>query len=207
MKRLLFIISLILGTLSVCAQTMMDQKIDKTLNYTKKIFKNMEYGIKSVANYSGIIGLDKTSYYIGFNSGIYARYNLDSNIAIQPELVFSQQKFKRTSPKETITNNYLKLPIMLQCRLIDRLFFEVGPQLGFLVKETNYKLDKSTSIKANKFDLSLAVGARYDVGQYFEIPNLDLTVRYDFGLTNVYKHSKISKSRNAVLQSGLAYSF
>ncbi|WP_103327286.1 porin family protein [Bacteroidetes bacterium endosymbiont of Geopemphigus sp.] len=205
MKKLFLTIGLFSGVLSTQSQTI-GQRLDKTIECTKKVFKQMEYGVKSGVNFSSVISLNNISSRTGFNAGVYGRYNIDQDMSIQPELLFSSQGFKNKSLKETVSNGYLNIPIMFQYRLVDSLAFEMGPQLGFAINKDNYHPGDSPK-KANGFDFSLTLGVKYDVSQYFKVPDLGLTARYTIGLTNVYKADKISSNKNSVFQTGLAYVF
>lgn len=205
MKRLFITISLITGILSANAQTI-GQKVDQTISHTKEVLKKMQYGVKGGINFSNVKGLGNKSFLIGFNLGVFGRYHIDQNMAIQPELLFSSQRFKTKSSRQVLSNGYLNIPIMFQYRLVDTLAFEVGPQLGFAIIK-QYYYENGPGIKPATFDFSMAIGAKYDIGQYFQLTGLDLTARYTIGLTNVYKANNISSNKNSVLQTGLAYTF
>jgi hypothetical protein len=76
-------------------------------------------------------------------------------------------------------------------------------QPAFLTSAKDKTSGNSVDIKdaCNKFDFSIPVGLSY------EISNVVIDARYNFGLTKVYKGSDVIKSKNSVIQITLGYKF
>lgn len=211
MKKLLLTVGFLATTLFLSAQTVgqkMGKVVDKAIDETEIVFNQMRYGIKVGVNVSDVTNFS-TSSMIGFYAGAYGRYDLERDMAIQPELLISHQgsKINEENIKETLANTYLHLPILFKYRLIQGLYLEVGPQLGFALSKDKVIKYGDNTLKAKTFDFAFAIGADYNIGKHFDLPYLDLTGRYTVGLTNVYKKKSADKNKNLVFQIGLAYIF
>ena len=75
----------------------------------------------------------------GFHAGGVLRWRLSDHVAIQPELVFSQQGSNNRNPRVPITLenktklSYLNLPILVKVYLGNVVNLQVGPQFGLLL--------------------------------------------------------------------------
>ncbi|MCC9137840.1 porin family protein [Pontibacter silvestris] len=103
-----------------------------------------QVGIKAGLNYTTFKGDDAKNYDYrpGYTVGVTARKEINNHIGIQPELLFTSKGAKtettngNTTSKEKTRLNYLDVPVLLSIQT-SGLFFEVGPQISFLLKGTH----------------------------------------------------------------------
>ncbi|XOD67699.1 MAG: porin family protein [Flavobacteriales bacterium Tduv] len=213
MKKLILTLFFLTSTMFLSAQTVgqkVGKAIDKTIDGTEKLFKEMHYGVKAKLNVSNVTCISESGI-TGFYTGLYGRYTLDKDISIQSELLISRQgsKIKTGARKVTISNTYLNIPVLFKYRMGKWFRLETGPQIGFALgkdKLANFGVNKEI-LKAKTFDFSFAIGLDYNIGRHFDLNNLDLTGRYTIGLTDVYKAKNVRTNKNSVFQVGLAYAF
>lgn len=115
---------------------------------------------------------------------------------------------------------YINIPLMLNCYVVDGLAVKIGAQLGALVDARDKY--KSVEITKNQ-DLSNTYGERTDVknklnddcnkvdfsipiGLSYEYMNVILDARYNWGLTNIYKIDGV-KSKNRFATVTIGYRF
>jgi len=114
---------------------------------------------------------------------------------------------------------YVSLPVLLNAYLADGLAVKAGVQLGYLVKasdkydetwgnieEGNAHIDMGSSsvnedmtANFNRLDFSIPVGISY------EYSNIVIDLRYNIGLTKVFKNIPTENGRNQVLMVTLGY--
>jgi hypothetical protein len=68
--------------------------------------------------------------------------------------------------------HYLNIPVLVSYQPMSRLFLEIGPELGLLLKQ-NLLVDRSV-------DLGAAAGIRYNL-----TPVINVNIRYNHGLMNL----------------------
>ena len=94
------------------------------------------FGVKAGANLANISGKDTedAKNLVGLSAGIMADVSFSDLISFHPELLYSQKGVKYESGGATlqIRTSYLDLPLLLRVKA-DGLFFEAGPQVGFLI--------------------------------------------------------------------------
>jgi hypothetical protein len=166
-------------------------------------------GIKGGYNLSSVSfdGVSETAKLHGFHIGIYGESYLGKYISIQPEVLYSQQGYKRTDDNGTLTQklDYLNIPLMLKLYPVKSFFIEAGPQVGFSIahKETydsDFILgDTSAELEPSNFDwgVNLGVGFKSDAG-------LSLGARYHIGQSDIYDENK---PKNRVWQVYVAFEF
>jgi hypothetical protein len=171
--------------------------------------QSLQFGIKAGANFANVNGDGlqgtSTSSLVGFNGGVFLGLGFTDNLSLQPELVYSGQGFKESESGETgtQTENYINIPVLLKYKLPVGLYFETGPQIGFLMsakaKASGFSVDDKASFKST--DFSWAIGAG------FQIPStqLGIDVRYNIGLANIANDNGSGSVKNGVLQVGLTY--
>lgn len=170
--------------------------------------QELDLGLKAGANFSNFSdakGLDMSSK-TGFQIGAFAAIRM-GNIAIQPELLYSQQGAKFKAKKVDL--NYVNVPVMLKYYIFNGLNVQVGPQFGFVVDDNIGKVfgGISEGVKSQKFDLSGLVGVGFDLPL-----GIRLDGRYNFGLSKAIKaQSEIDmvdpSVKNNVFTLSLGYSF
>jgi hypothetical protein len=142
---------------------------------------------------------------IGFHAGLYYHLFFNENIAIQPELLFSQKGAKIDfSGFEVKTNfSYIDLPVLVRYQVVDFLNLHAGPQVGFLISANAVADDEKEDIKDdfNTIDFGLAFGAGVDLPM-----GLNFTLRYVLGLANIASETEGDESlKNNVLQVSVGY--
>lgn len=145
--------------------------------------QELDLGLKAGANFSDfsdVKGLDMSSK-TGFQVGAFAAIKM-GNLAIQPELLYSQQGAKFKS--KDIDLNYVNVPVMIKYYIISGLNIQAGPQFGFVVDDNLGKVFTGINdgVKSNKFDMSGLVGIGFDLPL-----GIRLDGRYNFGLSKAIK--------------------
>ena len=191
-KNLIFA-SLALGLISITGM----QAQDKTASY----------GFKGGLNFSNLYSdnVDDNNVLTGFNAGLYAKFPITNNIAIQPEISYTTKgaelvynnAFVQGTAKFNV--NYIEVPVILVMNITDNFNVQVGPYAAYMVsgKTTNNSniFSSQTELDTkdfNKFDAGIAGGLGVDL----DVVNFG--VRYNYGLTNV------GKERN---YGGTSYTF
>lgn len=189
--------------------------------------QEIKYGIKAGLNIADFGGdAEDTNVRAGFHAGVLAEIKF-GNLAIQPEILYSQQgsktKFNYYTPgtpdstiEYTAKSAYINVPIALKYYVIEGLSLQAGPQVGFLVsaKEegeitaAGESVTVETDVKDGyeKVDFSLFGGVGYDlpIGVFFQ-------ARYYAGLTNFAKENNEEpenmKLTNNVFSFSVGYKF
>src|SRR5689334_6936348 len=83
---------------------------------------------------------------VGFHGGLFANIPVSSQIAVQPEAVYSSQGAKYTAGGvvHSLALNYVNIPVMLQAMVGRGFYAEVGPQLGILTGTADKVNDQET---------------------------------------------------------------
>jgi hypothetical protein len=173
--------------------------------------QSIRFGVKAGANFSnasgdGLQGLS-TSTLVGFNGGVFLGLGITDNLFIQPELVYSGQGFKGAVSGTTVTQheNYINIPVLVKYQLPIGLYFQTGPQVGFLMsaKESAGGASQDDKAQFKSIDLAWAVGAGFQV----PATQLGIDVRYNIGLANIADNSGGGSGsvKNGVFQVGLTY--
>ena len=152
-------------------------------------------GIKAGINLYKISSDDNTAFdqITGYHLGLLGHIHLDSQWAVQPELVYSSQGAKSAGVEHKL--DYINVPVLLQYMFDNGFRLQAGPQFGFLVRADN-KND------LNSIDLGVGMGISYVVPS----TGFGLDVRYNYGLSNINKNDAV-KSFNRGVQLGVFYIF
>ena len=152
-------------------------------------------GIKAGINMYKISSDDNTVYdqITGFHLGLIGHIHMDSQWAVQPELVYSSQGAKSAVTDHKL--DYINVPVLLQYMFDNGFRLQAGPQLGILVKADN-KND------LNSIDLGVGMGISYVVPS----TGFGLDARYNHGISNINKNDAV-KSFNRGVQLGVFYIF
>ena len=174
--------------------------------------RNVSLGLKAGGTLSNFVGEQADSYKnaFGFQAGGFANIGLSKLIAFQPEVIYSRKGAKLPSSPEVATRlDYVDMPLVFHVN-VDGLFFEAGPQVGFLVaarrKTDNQSLDVKPSYN------TVDVGYLFGLG-YQRKTGLGVGLRYNGGVTNIEKSvlvgtTKVQNNiRNSAFQLYLTYSF
>lgn len=187
--------------------------------------QEISYGAKAGLNIADWGGdAENTNVRAGFHAGVVAEIKF-GNLAVQPEIVYSQQGTKLTinnfsgsvlmsSLDLTSKLDYINVPVAVKYYVIEGLSLQAGPQLGFLVsaKEKGEVTEDGTDISAErdskdeyeKVDFALFGGIGYDlpIGIFFQ-------ARYSAGLSNINKDPETANIEltNNVLSFSVGYKF
>lgn len=203
-------------------------KIKSQTEFEKKNSK-IRYGLKVGINFSNIsekeTGFDYRNR-TGFHIGGLVQIPLSKKFFLQPELMYSTQGSNAEIPEEEtrlkMKMDYLTIPIMVKYNVFKRFNIEAGPQIGFLLSskitaeyqdpdvifDDGFTLDDKEY--KNTIDLSLGLGASYDWTS-----NFSTGIRYNLGISNVYRKGKeiidddgaYGSSHNGVFQLSVGYKF
>lgn len=162
--------------------------------------QNIKFGLKAGLNSASIYGKDTDNdAKLGLHIGGFIEKTINSDFAIQAELLYSQQGAKNNDIKANL--NYINVPVLLKYNINSRFNLQAGPQLGVnIVSKVEDNDGNSANIEdVATLDFGLCMGAEY----YFT-QNIGLNARYAFGLTEIIKNSA---GKNIALQIGMAYRF
>ncbi|RYY40563.1 MAG: PorT family protein [Chitinophagaceae bacterium] len=164
-------------------------------------------GLKGGLNLATVAGSTSSpSMRLSGHGGVLVHIHLAPQIALQPEVLYSGQGFKATSPlnnKEyTFALNYVNVPFMVQYMFDNGFRVEAGPQVGVLlsakVKDDAGSSDIKPSFKQADFGLGLGVN-------YLSYSGFGIGARYNFGLSTITKTAGDDPLKNRVGQISLFY--
>lgn len=168
-------------------------------------------GLKAGASLTNFTGADAQGYdnRFGFHAGIFANIGLTKLFAFQPELLYSQKGANYTgSSDRSLRLHYLDVPLAFHVNT-GGLFFEAGPQVGFLVGAKYQAGSNTVDVK----DGTSSVDFGYLFGLGYQLKHgLGVGLRYNGGFTSVDKATTFgnvttqSRIRNSAFQLYLTYS-
>jgi hypothetical protein len=165
-------------------------------------------GVKAGANLASINGRSfDEGFNWGFMAGAFAEVNVSSKWGLQPELLFSSTKTQTASDFSSIVNeagnvglnsqtvslNYLSIPILLSFKPIPLLSIQVGPQFGILMN-TSQNITSNGKNAFKSGDFAIVGGAQLNVGGF------KAGARYIFGLTNIDDVTSVDTWNNRNIQ-------
>ncbi|WP_192821527.1 porin family protein [Rufibacter sp. LB8] len=164
-------------------------------------FAQTTLGVKGGIN-SAIIGgnAKNAKPRVGVHIGAFASTPISNRVALQPEVLYSQQGYLHKD--DTYAFNYLLIPLIFKGTISGGLHAQVGPQFGMLLKATRTKDKTSTDITEdiNRYDGGIALGLGYDVGA------VQVSARYSLGLSDTRNAAiKGETFPNNVFQFSLGY--
>lgn len=167
--------------------------------------QNAQLGIKgglNIANLSYDNDYDAESR-VGAHVGLLAHIHMGGPLALQPEVVYSMQGAEWGN--RDLEYNYLNVPFLIQYMFPQGVRLETGPQVGVLLsaeEEDNAGFDVDVENSMKKTDLAWALGLGF-----MSTSGLGIDVRYNIGLTEIYKARRPDDVYNRVWQIGLFYQF
>lgn len=183
----------------------------------------INWGIKAGVNQStlwdrleldgrpGIEYHSKTGFYVG---GM-ANLSLSEKWDVQPELLFSLRRtgievggfigpeVNGNRYRATRTESVIDLPVLFRYYGFGKIFFEAGPQLGYLLKsqeeveENPFDSDEGGFESFDKFDAGVAAGLGVKINAHFSV-----NARYFHGLVE-----RDNSVNSMVINLGLEYVF
>lgn len=172
---------------------------------------DVSLGLKAGASLTNLTGNDAKNLdnLFGFHAGVFANITLSSLFAFQPELLYSQKGFKSSAANDyNLRLHYIDVPLAFHVNT-GGLFFEAGPQVGFLVSAKGNSGNVSVDVKEgyNTVDVGYLFGLGYQLKH-----GLGVGLRYNGGFTSIDKATTIGnvtyqdKARNSAFQLYLTYS-
>ena len=165
--------------------------------------QGIDLGIKGGATFANLTGVTDGSSKIGFVGGAFVTIKFSDKIAIQGDLLYSQQGVELDVDK--INLDYINFPIVLKYYIIKRVNIQAGPQFGTVIND-NLAEFLGSNIDFNSFDVTGVVGIGVDLPLNFRV-----TGRYGFGLSDIsFSDNDFSidtNSKNSVFSLTAGFSF
>jgi hypothetical protein len=176
------------------------------------------FGIKAGASLTNLTGdgTGDAKNLFGFHGGLVANFAVNDAFSIQPEVLYSMKgtktegSFPTYSVKLTSRLHYIDVPVLARVNA-GGLFFELGPQLGFLVAAKQKREVSGTG--AGTFDSDIKSSVRtvdfgYAAGLGYQLANgPGIGLRYNGGFIDTRNPSNSSSVRNSAFQLYLTYMF
>lgn len=143
----------------------------------------------------------------GFHGGAFALFKL-SKIAIQPELIFSQQGTEFTFQGSDLEANfnYVNIPVLLKIYLIGGLNLQAGPQFGFLSSTGGKTIGEDGQVINNTKGLYKDSDVSVVLGVGWDLPfRLTVDARYNLGISEIEDQAAQSAIKNQVWQLSVGY--
>lgn len=166
-------------------------------------------GIKFGYNIASVSfdGDSETGQRHGFHAGFYTESFLSKSVALQIEILYSQQGYEIKNNSGTFTQklNYINLPLLFRAYPVDHFFLEIGPQIGFALShkeefDSSFNLfDTEQEFDPKNFDWGVNIGAGFKTDS-----GVSIGVRYHYGLGDIYSQGN---PQNRVLQFSLGIDF
>jgi hypothetical protein len=165
--------------------------------------QGIDVGIKAGATFANLTDVTDASTKTGFVGGAFITLKFSDKIAIQGDLLYSQQGAEFDADK--INLDYINFPIVFKYYIIKRLNIQAGPQFGTVVND-NVAEVFGANFNFNSFDITGIVGIGVDLPL-----NLRITGRYGFGLSDIsFVNNNVSidtNSKNTVFSLTAGFSF
>ncbi len=154
--------------------------------------KLSNHEIYSTADY--ISRSNKAQFKLGFVVGANVEYMAFDNLGIELGFQYAREGTDHDLEAGELALDYINVPLIANIYVVDNLALRVGVQPGFLVgNDADFGDDAF-----KKVDFSIPVGLSY------EYENFILGVRYNIGLTRIYKNN-LAKEKNQVFMVDLGY--
>lgn len=140
----------------------------------------------------------------GLHGGFFINGTVNERLGMGAELLYSSKGVRGAG--SNINLHYVVVPLLIQYGLTDKLFAEIGPELGYLFSAQS-EHGNVVNTYNNKFDLSL------DAGFQLNGDRMTLGLRYCVGLFSVREPIETMgpggiekiKYQNRVLQLSVGY--
>jgi hypothetical protein len=204
------------GTITTAAISQ-EQRTSGETRLTPKI------GIKGGVNLSNLyvqdVGYENLK--VGANAGLFAKIPVTRGFSIQPEVLYtmkgSQVNYNNLlfgSGKYRYNLNYIEMPVLAVVNVAKNFNVHFGPYGSLLTSAKVKKVDADGNVNGvtelnkdnfNSFDYGAAAGLGFDV------ENVSLGARYNYGLREVGKEGRASDltkgSKNSVISFYIGFGF
>lgn len=141
---------------------------------------------------------------IGFVGGLEGEFQASDIFSLSLGVNYSQEGFKMNNSDNKIKLDYINVPILANVYLTKGLAVKVGVQPGFNVGNS-VTVDGNTMSSSKKdYDGIKSVALSIPVGLSYEISNVVLDARYNWGVTKAFDGLD---SKNSVFQVTIGYKF
>ncbi len=134
--------------------------------------QGIDVGIKAGANFATLTDVSDVSTRTGLVLGAFVTLKFSDKMALQGDLLYSQQGASGDNGFSDLEIDYINFPIVFKYYIVKRLNIQAGPQFGTAVNDNVGDFQS--------FDVSGVVGMGIDLPL-----NLRVTARYNFGLTDI----------------------
>ena len=163
-----------------------------------------KFGIKGSFSLTTLYSSDVSTNHMkpGFDAGIFVKMPVTRGFSIQPEFLYSLQGAKNTYSNFVEGNGeyrfnlgYLKLPVLAVVNIAPNFNLHLGGYAAYLVNanikqvDNNGNLQSATALATSDFqrwDAGLIGGAAFD------IENVTIGARYNYGLVQIGKDGTVS---------------
>ncbi len=136
--------------------------------------QGIDVGIKAGANFATLTDVDDVSTRTGLLIGAFVTLKFTDKMALQGDILYSQQGAKGDNGASDIELDYINFPIVFKYYIVDRLNIQAGPQFGSVIN------DNLGDTRFESFDVSGVVGIGVDLPLHLRV-----TGRYGFGLSDI----------------------
>ncbi len=172
--------------------------------------KRLTPGIKAGINYSRIQnerGM-QSDFKTGLTAGGFLKINVSSNVAVQPEIIYSEEGGKFINPASGAEQQYLfkyfNLPVLLKYSIIKNFGLYAGPQIGYLsgakLKDKSGTSDIKTLYSSS--NISFVAGLYYNI-----FKGIGAEGRWVTGLQNINKNKGLPSAKTSNAQLSFFYKF
>jgi hypothetical protein len=167
------------------------------------ISRQPTFGIKGGMNFSTLFSDDNANednMLTGFNAGLFAKFPISDQVAIQPEVYYTTKGAKMTydgliDGESKFKLNYIEVPVLAVINLTDHFNVHAGPYAAYMVSG---KISNDTNVGSSDTDLDTNDFKRFEAGIAagvgVDLEVLSFGVRYNYGLTKVGKERTIGAS-------------
>ncbi|MDG1804207.1 porin family protein [Flavicella sp.] len=218
MKKLKVLFLLLLFSNAMHSQVLLSLIFGDKLNS-----EGLEFGLEGGVNWANISNLNNDGSVRNYNLGFYfditlkERLHLDTGVLVKSTLgannLSSEDLTFLEIPTESEPGSYKQelsyfiVPVLLKYSLKNRIYFEGGPQIGWMRKgfvEFNYddgneeiRIRHSNSDAINKIDAGITLGTGY---RLMKNDGMTIGVKYYFGMVDVYKNRTGTKNNSLFLK-------
>ncbi len=181
--------------------------------FSLPVFSQSGFGLKAGANFSHLKFSNKdytTSTVVGIHAGLFYKIGFNKKAAVQPEIYYSSEgnKWKAGSTIGKINESQVRIPVLFQYYITDRVYAEAGPQYSILI---SIKQSRNGGEKEDLRDLYKLGTAGYAFGAGYKFPGnlsgLRAGIRFNGDFSRINNEDVGGNDlRNSLLQLTFMYS-
>lgn len=126
---------------------------------------------------------------LGLQAGMFCSYPVNEKFATRGELTYSGEGTRQRNPAFAgsgyLRLNFIRLALLAEYRLLDKLYLEAGPNIGLFLsgKEKGAGETATVSDLYKPVDAGITLGTGYDFSE--RLKGFTAAVRLYYGLTNI----------------------